>query len=121
MENLIELNGNLKDLHIENVLIKTVIDEISLLFPNKELVRNNTFLILQICIAIEDIVFKHKLKKINKLELFFKIYSGIFGNISENDKHAITSTIDYLWRKGEIIITPLSKKIIKWFKKKFLV
>jgi len=120
MENIIELNGSLRELHIENILINTIVEEIQKLFPNIGTVKNNAFLILEICNAIEDSYKKHKIKKVDKLTVFFKIYTGLFGNISPEEKLSITNTIDYLHRKGDIKLTPLSKKIIRYLKKKFL-
>jgi hypothetical protein len=122
MENLIELNGSLKELHVESILINTIVEEIQKLFPNLSIVKGNTYLILEICNTIEDAYKKQKKgKKVNKLEIFFKIYSGLFGNISNEDKQILINNIDYLHRNGDIKATPMSKKIIKYFKKKFLV
>ena len=120
MENIIELNGSLKELHIEGILINTVIEQIQKLFPNIGTVKNNAFLILEICNAIEDVHHKHEIKKVDKLAVFFKIYSGLFGTISSDEKQSITNTIDFLHRKGEIKLTPLLTKITRYFKKKFL-
>ena len=120
MENIIELNGSLKELHIESILISVIVEEIQKLFPNIGTVKNNAFLILEICNAIEDAYCKHNIKKVDKLALFFKIYSGLFGNISPEEKQSIVNTIDYLHRKGDIKLTPLFKKIIRYLKKKFL-
>ena len=120
MENIIELNGSLKELHIENILINVIVEEIQKLFPNIGSVKNNAFLILEICNAIEDAHNKHKIKKVDKLVIFFKIYTGLFGTISNEEKQSIVNTIDYLHRKGDIKITPLFKKIIRYLKKKFL-
>ena len=120
MENIIELNGSLKELHIESILISVIVENIQKLFPNVGTVKNNTFLILEICNAIEDAYHKHNIKKVDKLGLFFKIYSGLFGNISNEEKQSIVNTIDYLHRNGDIKLTPLFKKIIRYFKKKFL-
>ena len=122
MENVIELNGNLREIHVESILINTIVEEIQKLFPNLSVVKNNVYLILEICNSIEDAYKKQKKgKKVNKLEIFFKIYSSLFGNISNEDKQTLTNNIDYLHRNGDIKATPLSKKIVRFIKKKFLV
>jgi hypothetical protein len=122
MENVIELNGSLKELHVESILINTIVEKIQMLFPNNlSIVKGNTYLILEICNAIEDSYKKQKKgKKVNKLDIFFKIYSGLFGNISNEDKQTLTNNIDYLHRNGDIKATSLSKKIVRFIKKKFL-
>ena len=45
MENIIELNGSLKKLHIESILISVIVEEIQKLFPNIGTVKDNTLTI----------------------------------------------------------------------------
>jgi hypothetical protein len=73
----------------------------------------NVDLINQICNAIENMS-GHK--KINKLELFMKIYKSSFGQIDAKDQEAVTNIIEYLHGKGKIKAQSLLSKFFRFLK-----
>ena len=113
-EEVIEYSGNLKNLQIESLLIKKVSEQIKSDFPNLLEVKFNIELIGEICNCIEEIVQSQKLKRVNKLDLFFKINDRIFGMISEPEKKLVIQVIDYLHSNGKIKPRPFFKKVIRF-------
>jgi hypothetical protein len=115
---IIEIKGSLKDLKKENQLVKQIRDELHSSFPSDiHSVKMNVDLINQICNAIENMSGR---KKINKLELFMKIYNSTFGQINVQDQEAVTNIIEYLHDKGKIKSQSLLSKLYR-FLKSFLV
>jgi ubiquitin C-terminal hydrolase len=118
VEPIIEIKGSLKELKIENMLVQQIRDEIHSSFPSDiQSVKMNVDLINQICNAIESISGR---KKINKLELFMKIYKTSFGQMDAKDEEFLTNIIEHLHDKGKIRAQSLLSKIYR-FLKSFLV
>ena len=122
MENdVIVFKGSLKDLQIENIIIKTCVEKFNLeLGINVAKCKSNTEFILLLCNIIEEVLGKHKIKKINKQDLFIKIYTEICGSIGNEELNFIKNTIDYLHRNDLIQRIPVFKKIVKFFSGGFL-
>jgi hypothetical protein len=112
---IIEIKGSLKDLKKENLLVKQRIrDELHSSFPSDiQSVKMNVDLINQICNAIENMSGR---KKINKLELFMKIYNSSFGQIDAKDQEYVTNIIEHLHGKGKIKAQSLLSKIFRFLK-----
>lgn len=116
-EGVIEYSGNLKNLQIESLLIKKVSEQIKSDFPNLLDIKFNIELIGEICNCIEDIVKSQKLKRVNKLDLFFKVHDRIFGMISEPERKLVIQVIDYLHSNDKIKVRPFFKKVIRFVSK----
>jgi len=116
----VNYKGNLKNLQLENLLIKSICEQIKNDFPNIEAIKLNVELINEICNIIEEVVVSKKLKNVVKIDLFYKIYASLFGqpNLDMN-KHFIISTIDYLHFHNRIKTISKTKKFIKFLKNIF--
>jgi hypothetical protein len=112
-EPIIEMQGSLKKISLENMLINQVRSEIHSNFPNVQDVRMNVDLINQICNTLENHV---NGEKVDKLELFLKIHSSCFGQMDEKDKQTITSIIKYLNDNDKIKARSLLSKIWRFLK-----
>ena len=100
----IQYKGSLKNLKTENGLIKSIVEKVKNDFVDLNSVKNNIELINQIANNIEDVVKFSGIikKKVNKLQLFYKIYDGIFGVQTEEIKLELQKTIEYLDSEGKI-------------------
>lgn len=92
-------SGSFKNHYVENIMIKQVIDEVKLI-PNYQVLKSDVDMIIRICLIIEQVFVKHNLKKRNKKEVFFQIYTQIFTNVTEQDKVLISNVIDNLHADG---------------------
>jgi len=116
MEPIIKYQGTLKNLKLENVLIQNIKHELQESFPDIANVKLNLDLVKQICKAIETNCKVNHLEKVNKLELFFKIYESTFGRLDERDKVFLTSMINYLHKNGMIKARSLTSRLIRFAK-----
>ena len=116
MEPIINYKGTLKNLKLENVLIQTIKQELHESFPQLENVKLNLDLVKQICKAIETNCKVNNLHKVNKLELFFKIYESTFGRLDERDKIFLESMINYLHKSGMIHARSFTSRLIRIIK-----
>ena len=103
----IEFNGSLKNKQLEKKVIDTIVSEV---------IKLDIELINEICNLIEEAVKSNKIKKINKLDLFIKAHTAVFGNITEQEKAVLISNIEYLHNNGKIKALSISKKIINFLK-----
>lgn len=101
--------GSLKFVCLENQLVKKVVDEIQNDFSGLNEIKMNIELVNSVCNQIEDFVKYSNMKKVNKLELFFKIYQKLFSNLSEEDKNHLEELVDYLLLHNKIKARPLLK------------
>jgi ABC-type sugar transport system ATPase subunit len=85
-DSIIEMKGSLQKIKLENTLIQQIRNEIHTSFVNTQDIKMNEDLIRAICCAIENNVND---KKVDKLELFFKIYRVTFGETDAKDEHFI--------------------------------
>ena len=115
-EGVIEYNGNLKNIQVENLLIKKISEQIKLDFPDISDIKFNIELIGEICNAIEEIVKTENLTKVNKLELFYRVYERIFGGIPEQERKMLFQVIEYLHNNDKIKVRPVIKKIVRFLK-----
>jgi hypothetical protein len=90
---IIEMKGSLKQIKLENELVKKIKFELCDSIPNMQEVKMNVDLIRQICCTIEDMTSG---QKINKLELFMKIHRSCFGQMDEKEIQTLTNIIKYL-------------------------
>ena len=120
MEPIINYKGSLKNLKLENELIQQVKQELHQSFPNIENVKLNLDLVKQICKVIETVCKINNLEKVDKLELFFKIYENTFGRLDERDKQFLTSMINYLHKNNMIHCRSLSSRLFRLVKNYFL-
>jgi hypothetical protein len=120
MEPIIKYQGTLKNLKLENVLIQHIKQELQESFPQIENVKLNLDLVRQICKAIETNCKVNHLEKVDKLELFFKIYEITFGRLDERDKQYLSSMINYLHKNNMIKARSLTTRIIRMVKNYFL-
>ena len=109
-------NGNLKNIQVENLLIKKISEQIKLDFPDISDIKFNIELIGEICNAIEEIVKTENLTKVNKLELFYRVYERIFGGIPEQERKMLFQVIEYLHNNDKIKVRPVIKKIVRFLK-----
>lgn len=109
----IEYKGTLKNLQLENILICKVVEQVKRDFPDLTKVKMDVDLINLICDEIEDCVKVNKLTKVNKLELFFKIY-GIIFQFDGNERNHIVKIVESLHANGRIKVKPLLKKIFRF-------
>lgn len=103
--------GNLKNISLQNRLIKEVAEMIQGDFQDLHLLKTNIELVNEICNAIEDACRYRGIKKTNKITLFFKIFEAIFGGITQEEKTHLEETINYLNTNGKIKSRPLLKYI----------
>lgn len=116
----IAYKGTLKTLQIENLLIKTICEQIRKDFNNIDEVMLNMDLINEICNAIEEISSKKKLKVV-KLDLFFKIYGQLFGMMSlDKNKEYLKTVVDYLHLNSLIKKRTFFQKVVIFVKKLLL-
>jgi hypothetical protein len=73
----------------------------------------NVDLICQICCAIENSL---NGEKVDKLELFFKIHKGCFGQLDEKEVQTLTNIIKYLNDNNKIKARSLVSKIWRFLK-----
>ena len=112
----IEFNGSLKNKQLEKKVIDTIVSEVIGNFQNYHSLKLDIELINEICNLIEEAVKSNKIKKINKLDLFIKAHTAVFGNITEQEKAVLISNIEYLHNNGKIKALSISKKIINFLK-----
>lgn len=110
-EEVIEYKNSLKNVALENKIIKLISKQIKDDFPNLANIKFNIDLINDVCDCIEDMVDEYRLKKINKLELFIKIFESIFGGLSEPDKKIIVGLVESLHSNGKIRVRSRLSKI----------
>jgi hypothetical protein len=120
MESIINYKGTLKNLKLENELIQQIKEELRASFPNIENVKLNLDLVKQICKVIETVCKVNNLEKVDKLELFFKIYEYSFGKLDERDKQFLTSMINYLHKNNMIHPRSLTSRLFRMVKNYFL-
>lgn len=113
MEPVINYKGTLKNIKLENILIHQIKQELQDSFPNMENVKLNLDLVKQICKAIETNCKINGLEKVDKLELFFKIYETSFGRVDERDKVFLSSMINYLHKNNMIKARSLTSRLIR--------
>lgn len=118
-EGVVEYKNSIKNIALEQKIIKAIAEQLKRDFPSVEVIKFNIDIINDICNAIEEMVDEHKLSKVNKLDLFLKIYSSVFGNLSEQDKKIIVMIVEYLHTNGLIKIKPFLSKIWKRYIKPF--
>lgn len=118
MDNIseVEYKNTLKSVALENKIINLISSQIKKDFNDLSAIKFNIDMIQDICCCIEDLVDEHKLKGVNKYELFIKIYNSIFGTLSQDDIKIIKEVINYLHQNEKIKVRPLSKKLWKRFK-----
>ena len=90
---VIKPKGNLKKLQLENQLVMTVINA---MFPDLSSVKLDIDIVLQICNAIETQVKIYNLKNVNKLDLFFRVYTYCFGVVDDKERQFLTKIIEDL-------------------------
>jgi len=115
-QEVILYKGNLKNLQLENLLIRKVSEQIKKDFGNILEVKFNVELISEICNCIEEVVKSENLQKVDKLDLFFKIYAGIFGAIPEAEKKLVKEVIEYLHNNDKIKPRKLIRKAYLFIK-----
>lgn len=118
-EGVVEYKNSIKNIALEQKIIKAIAEQLKRDFPSVEVIKFNIDIINDICNAIEEMVDEHKLSKVNKLDLFLKIYTSVFGNLSEQDKKIIVMIVEYLHTNGLIKIKPFLSKIWKRYIKPF--
>ena len=120
MEPIINYKGSLKNLKLENELIQQIQRELRESFPHIENVKLNLDLVKQICKANETTCKVNGLEKVDKLELFFKIYESTFGRLDERDRQFLASMINYLHKNNMIHARSLMSRVWKFAKNYFL-
>lgn len=110
---IIEMKGSLKQIKLENMLIQQIRNEIHTSFVNTQDVKMNEDLIRAICCAIENNV---NGQKVDKLDMFFKIYRMTFGEIDEKDKLYLTTVIKILNDNNKIKARSLLSKLLRFLK-----
>jgi hypothetical protein len=88
-DSIIEMEGSLKQIQLENMMIQKIRNELCESFVTMQ----DVDLIRQICCTIEDMASG---QKINKLELFMKIHRSCFGQMDEKEIQTVTNIIKYL-------------------------
>jgi hypothetical protein len=111
VDSIVEMKGSLKTIKLENTLIQKIREEIHSSFVNTQDVKMNEDLIRAVCCAIENNV---KGQKIDKLELFFKIYRVTFGDTDEKDVHFLKTVIKILNDNGKIKARSLLSKLLRF-------
>ena len=94
--------GSLKFVHLENQLVKKVVEEIQNDFYGLNAIKMNIELVNSVCNQIEDYIKYSNVKHANKLDLFFNIYQKLFSDLSEDDKKHLEELIDYLHLHNKI-------------------
>jgi hypothetical protein len=110
-ETIVEMKGSLKKIKLENILIQQIRNKIHASFVNAQDVKMNEDLIRAICCAIENNVDG---QKIDKLELFFKIYGVTFGETDVKDVHFLTTVIKILYDNGKIKARSMLSKLLRF-------
>jgi len=89
--------GKLKLLKKDSQLIQAIYEDVKRNFADVNSLKFNIELINKIANEIED-YHKYKLgkKKIDKIDLFFKIYETIYGQLNDKDKMQIVDTLTFL-------------------------
>lgn len=114
----INYRGNLKNLQLENLIIKSICEQLKADFPNMDLIKLNVELINEICNIIEEVVVSKKLKNVVKLDLFCRIYESLFGkNILDSNRQFLVSTIEYLHFNNHIKSISFLSKVFKFIRK----
>ena len=109
----------MKSFRVEQKLITEIKTELKTLFPDIFKLRLNLDLVKEIACLIETKV-KTKKIKIDKLNLFFRIYENIFEGIDPRDRDYIKNVIEYLHANGEIVCYSLLYRLYKRIRKHFL-
>jgi hypothetical protein len=112
MNELLELKGSLKNIKSESDLIERITSELQENFKDLKRVKLNVDLINQICNAIEN-----SNLKVNKKELFIKIYSRSFGQLDAKEQEFISNVIDYLHEGGKIKSRTVLSFLYRWIKR----
>lgn len=112
-EGVVEYKNSIKNIALEQKIIKAIAEQLKRDFPAVDVIKFNIDIINDICNCIEEMCDEHKLSKVNKLDLFLKIYGSVFGNLNENDKKIIIQIVEYLHINGHIKIKPFLQKIWK--------
>lgn len=111
--------NSLKNLNLENKLVKEIGEIIENDFGSMMSVKGNIELINLVCNCIEDMVKYSGIVKVDKLELFWKIYTRIFGQPTTEEKVQVTSTVEYLHDAGKIkarsFVRYVVEKLIDFF------
>jgi hypothetical protein len=110
-DSIVEMKGSLKKIKLENILIQQIRNEIHSSFVNTQDVKMNEDLIRAICCAIENNV---NGQKVDKLDLFFKIYRVTFGETDEKDVHFLTTVIKILNDNGKIKARSMLSKLFRF-------
>ena len=117
---VIKPKGNLKKLQLENQLVMTVKNEINAMFPDLSSVKLDIDIVLQICNAIETQVKIYNLKNVNKLDLFFRVYTYCFGVVDDKERQFLTKIIEHLHMSNRIKALSYLKRIMRFVKQFFL-
>jgi hypothetical protein len=108
----IQLNdAKLKAISNRSELIKKIKEQLSNIFENLEEVKVSIPLIIEICIAIESQT-GVKMKN-GKKDLFFEIYSSVFGDVNENDKLYLSEIVDYVVANGAVYKRTLFRRFLR--------
>lgn len=97
------------------MFINSIVAQIKRDFPDLTQVKMNVDLINVICDAIEENVKVNGLTKVNKLELFFKIYGTVF-QFDGNERNHLIKIVDYLNTNDCIKVVPLFTKIYRFIR-----
>lgn len=111
---MLKYQGTLKSVRSITALIEKLKAEVDSNLGNKERLKFNLDLVREICCSIETQYAADGLAKDGKkLELFFDIYTQIFGQIDERDRQWLESCVSYLHTRGLIKATPFLKRLLK--------
>ena len=115
MEN-IEYTGKLKSQLYENNIVHEIVYKLNEDFKDVSTIKNNVELIALICNIIEDVT---RGKKMNKEDLFVKIYKKLFPDMVEADKVFVTNIIQFLLEKKLVKGSGFMKRLFNRVKKLF--
>lgn len=120
-ENVVEYKSSIKNIALEQKIIKLISEQLKRDFPAVDVIKFNIDIVNDICNCIEEMVDENKLSKVNKLDLFLKIYGSVFGNLNENDKKIIIQIVEYLHTNGHIKVRPFFTKIWRRYIRPFFI
>lgn len=104
------------------LLIKEILERVSNI-PNHTNLRHDTELLKFICSIVENEIDNSKAKKkIDKKDIVFEVYKGLFGKTGPEDLLEIEKNIEYLLENKQIVKIGKVKKCfsicIDWIKRK---
>lgn len=94
------------------LLIKEILERVSDI-PNHTNLRHDTELLKFICSIVENEINNSKAKKkIDKKNIVFEVYKGLFGKVGPEELVEVEKNIEYLLENGQILKIG---KVKKWF------